>query len=133
VKLAHLLPRTSDYRFEYLGADLIAGVTVAIVALPLALGFAVSTGVSPAVGVTTAIVAGIVAAFFGGSNFQVSGPTGAMTVVLIPIVASRGPEALPLVASLPGCCLWQWRSPASDAMSDSSRGRSSPASPTASP
>ena len=105
MKIARLLPRTTDYRLEYLGADLIAGVTVAIVALPLALGFAVSTGVAPAVGVTTAIVAGIVAAFFGGSNFQVSGPTGAMTVVLIPIVASRGPEALPLVAVVAGLLL----------------------------
>lgn len=78
---------------------------MAVVALPLALGFAVSTGVGAAVGVTTAIVAGIVAALFGGSNFQVSGPTGAMTVVLIPIVAQRGPEALPLVAIVAGLLL----------------------------
>jgi hypothetical protein len=47
----------------------------------------------------------VVAALFGGSNFQVSGPTGAMTVVLIPIVASRGPEALPLVAIVAGLLL----------------------------
>lgn len=105
MKFARLLPRASDYRLEFLGADLVAGATVAVVALPLALGFAVSTGVAPAVGVTTAIVAGIVAAVFGGSNFQVSGPTGAMTVVLIPIVASRGPEALPLVAIVAGLLL----------------------------
>ncbi|MBI5157573.1 MAG: SulP family inorganic anion transporter [Acidimicrobiia bacterium] len=105
MKIGSLLPRASDYRLEYLGADLISGVTVAVVALPLALGFAVSTGVSPAVGVITAIVAGIIAALFGGSNFQVSGPTGAMTVVLIPIAASRGPEALPLVAIIAGLLL----------------------------
>ncbi len=102
---SRLLPRRGDYRFEFLGADLVAGATVAIVALPLALGFAVSTGVSPAVGLTTAIVAGFVAALFGGSNFQVTGPTGAMTVVLIPIVAQRGPEALPLVAVVAGLLL----------------------------
>ncbi len=105
VSLARLLPRRSDYRFEFLRADLIAGVTVAVVALPLALGFAVSTGVSPALGVTTAIVGGIVAAVFGGSNFQVSGPTGAMTVVLIPIVARHGAQALPLVAVVAGLLL----------------------------
>jgi SulP family sulfate permease len=61
--------------------------------------------VAPAVWVNTDIVAGVVAAFFGGSNFQVSGPTGAMTVVLIPIVAARGPEALPLVAVVAGLLL----------------------------
>ncbi|HEX5630861.1 MAG TPA: SulP family inorganic anion transporter, partial [Acidimicrobiia bacterium] len=105
MNFSRLLPRRGDYRFEFLGADLVAGATVAIVALPLALGFAVSTGVSPAVGLTTAIVAGFVAALFGGSNFQVTGPTGAMTVVLIPIVAQRGPEALPLVAVVAGLLL----------------------------
>ena len=105
MNVTRLLPRSSDYRFEFLGADLVSGATVAVVALPLALGFAVTTGVPPTVGVTTAIVAGIVAAVFGGSNFQVSGPTGAMTVVLIPIVTQRGPEALPLVAIVAGLLL----------------------------
>jgi sulfate permease, SulP family len=75
----------------------LAGITVALVALPLALGFGVTAGVGPAAGITTAIVAGFVAAWLGGSNFQVSGPTGAMTVVLLPIVASQGVEALVVV------------------------------------
>ncbi|KAA2247282.1 SulP family inorganic anion transporter [Solihabitans fulvus] len=70
--------------------DLVAGVTVAIVALPLALGFGVSSGLGAAAGLVTAIVAGAVAAVFGGSNLQVSGPTGAMTVVLVPIVHAYG-------------------------------------------
>ena len=52
--------------------DLFAGVTVGIVALPLALGFAITTGASPSAGLVTAIVAGIVAAIFGGSNYQIS-------------------------------------------------------------
>ena len=65
---------------------------VALVALPLALGFGVASGVGAAAGITTAIVAGILAAIFGGSNVQVSGPTGAMTVVLIPIVANHGAD-----------------------------------------
>jgi SulP family sulfate permease len=55
--------------------DLLAGVTVAIVALPLALGFGQTSGLGPEAGLITAIVAGVLAAVFGGSNLQVSGPT----------------------------------------------------------
>ena len=55
------------------------------------LGFGVSSGLGAAGGLATAIVAGALAALFGGSNLQVSGPTGAMTVVLVPIVAQYGP------------------------------------------
>ncbi len=76
--------------FRFWRNDLMAGVTVGIVALPLALGFAITTGAPASVGLTTAIIAGFIAAFFGGSNFQVSGPTGAMTVVLVPLVANYG-------------------------------------------
>ncbi len=57
--------------------DLLAGLTVAIVALPLALGFGVSSGLGAEAGLATAVVAGALAAVFGGSNLQVSGPTGA--------------------------------------------------------
>lgn len=74
--------------------DLIAGATVALVALPLALAFGVTTGAGPAAGLATAIVAGLVAAIFGGSNYQVSGPTGAMTVILVPIVAQYSARSL---------------------------------------
>jgi len=77
-------------------------VTVGIVALPLALAFGVATGVGAAPGLVTAVVAGAVAAVFGGSHLQVSGPTGAMTVVLVPLVASRGPEVVYAVAVLAG-------------------------------
>ena len=83
------LPRRSDYdglRSSWRG-DLLAGVTVGVVALPLALAFGVTSGVGAAAGLITAIVAGLVAGVFGGSSLQVSGPTGAMTVVLLPIVA----------------------------------------------
>ncbi len=74
--------------------DLVAGATVALVALPLALAFGVTTGAGPAAGLVTAIVAGLVAAIFGGSNYQVSGPTGAMTVVLVPIVTQYSAKSL---------------------------------------
>jgi SulP family sulfate permease len=57
--------------------DLLAGVTVAVVALPLALAFGVTSGLGAEAGIVTAIVAGIVAGAFGGSHVQVSGPTGA--------------------------------------------------------
>lgn len=85
--------------------DLIAGVTVAIVALPLALAFGISSGLGAGAGLVTAIVAGVLAAIFGGSNLQVSGPTGAMTVVLVPIVAEFGPGAVLIVGLLAGALL----------------------------
>jgi SulP family sulfate permease len=82
--------------------DAVAGVTVAIVALPLALGFGITSGMSAAAGLTTAIIAGFIAAILGGSRFQVSGPTGAMTVVLIPIIHSYGIQAIPLLGLMAG-------------------------------
>jgi SulP family sulfate permease len=83
-------------------SDLAAGLTVAIVALPLAIGFAVTTGMSAASGITTAIIAGFLGALFGGSRYQVSGPTGAMTVVLIPIVTQYGAAAIPALGVMAG-------------------------------
>ena len=82
--------------------DLVAGITVAVVALPLALGFSITSGLPAAAGLTTAIIAGFLAAIFGGSKYQVSGPTGAMTVILIPIVHSYGSKAIPLLGLLAG-------------------------------
>ncbi|MET8978031.1 SulP family inorganic anion transporter [Streptomyces sp. NPDC004539] len=85
--------------------DLLAGLTVAIVALPLALGFGVSSGLGAEAGLATAVVAGAVAAVFGGSNLQVSGPTGAMTVVLVPIVGEYGPTGVLMVGLMAGVML----------------------------
>ncbi|HEV7948597.1 MAG TPA: SulP family inorganic anion transporter [Glaciihabitans sp.] len=82
--------------------DVVAGVTVGIVALPLALAFGVSSGAGAAAGLVTAIVAGLVAAVFGGSHVQVSGPTGAMVVVLAPVVAVYGVSAIPVVTLMAG-------------------------------
>jgi SulP family sulfate permease len=81
-RLIRLLPTRDDWTAmrRQPRRDLIAGLTVAVVALPLALGFGVSSGLGAAAGLATAIVAGTLAAIFGGSNLQVSGPTGAMTV-----------------------------------------------------
>jgi SulP family sulfate permease len=103
-RLTSLLPRRADYaplRTSWRG-DLVAGVTVGVVALPLALAFGITTGLGAESGLITAIVAGLVAAVFGGSNVQVSGPTGAMTVVLVPIVAKYGPDAVFVVGLMAG-------------------------------
>jgi MFS superfamily sulfate permease-like transporter len=78
---------------------------VGLVALPLALGFGVSSGMGAGAGLVTAIVAGALAAVFGGSRVQVSGPTGAMTVVLVPIVATHGSEGVLVVGLLAGIVL----------------------------
>ncbi len=85
--------------------DLVAGLTVAIVALPLALGFGISSGLGAGAGIATAVVAGVLAALFGGSSLQVSGPTGAMTVVLVPIVAQFGADGVLVVGLLAGVLL----------------------------
>ncbi|MFG3526721.1 SulP family inorganic anion transporter [Streptomyces sp. NPDC047917] len=85
--------------------DLLAGLTVAVVALPLALGFGVSSGLGAEAGLATAVVAGAVAAVFGGSGLQVSGPTGAMTVVLVPIVARYGTGGVLMVGLIAGLML----------------------------
>lgn len=102
--VARLLPSRADY--AGLGGswrrDLVAGVTVGVVALPLALAFGISSGVGVAAGLITAVVAGVVAAVFGGSHVQVSGPTGAMAVVLAPIVTNYGLGSVAVVTVLAG-------------------------------
>ncbi|WP_310528191.1 SulP family inorganic anion transporter [Nocardioides sp.] len=85
--------------------NLVAGLTVAIVALPLALAFGAASGLGAQAGLVTAVVAGIVAAVFGGSNIQVSGPTGAMTVVLVPVVHQHGVTGVLMVGMLAGVVL----------------------------
>jgi sulfate permease, SulP family len=106
-RLTALLPGRSDLTETRRDPrrDLLAGLTVAIVALPLALGFGVSSGLGAAAGLATAVVAGALAAVFGGSNLQVSGPTGAMTVVLMPIVAEHGPGGVLTVGLMAGVML----------------------------
>jgi SulP family sulfate permease len=85
--------------------DLVAGLTVGVVALPLALAFGISSGMGAAAGLVTAIVAGALAAVFGGSHLQVSGPTGAMTVILVPIIAQYGTNGVLVVGLLAGVLL----------------------------
>lgn len=106
-RLRALLPGRSDWDAVRRSPrrDLVAGLTVAIVALPLALAFGVTSGMGAQAGLVTAIVAGALAAVFGGSNLQVSGPTGAMTVVLVPVVHEFGGPGVLMVGVLAGLAL----------------------------
>jgi SulP family sulfate permease len=91
-------------RADFFG-DLSAGVTVGIIALPLAIGFAIASGVTPQQGLWTGIVAGLAVAFLGGSRFQVAGPTGAFVPVLFSIVAEHGYAGLALAVMMAGVML----------------------------
>jgi carbonic anhydrase len=89
--MRRLLPEwRSMVSSKHLKDDLIAGITVACVAVPLALAIALASGVSPAVGLVTAIVAGVVCALFGGSRLAVSGPAAAMAVLIAALVEEYG-------------------------------------------
>ncbi len=85
--------------------DLIAGLTVAAVALPLALAFGVASGATAAAGLVTAIIAGLVIGALGGAPYQISGPTGAMSAVLIVVVAQQGLRGLWLASLLAGAII----------------------------
>lgn len=103
----NLMPTKADWRDAKRDPvkDLVAGITVAIVALPLALAFGIASGLGAESGITTAIIAGALAAIFGGSRLQVSGPTGAMTVVLVPIVHQFGVSGVLMVGLMAGLLL----------------------------
>lgn len=85
--------------------DLLSGFTVAAVALPLALAFGVSSGATAAAGLVTAVIAGVVIGGLSGASFQISGPTGAMTAILITIAAKYGMQGILLASFLAGCIL----------------------------
>lgn len=106
-RLRALLPPRSDWEAVKRSPrrDLLAGLTVAVVALPLALAFGATSGLGAEAGIATAVVAGAVAAVFGGSNLQVSGPTGAMTVVLVPVVHQFGASGVLFVGFIAGLAL----------------------------
>ncbi len=93
------------YSLESLRADLIAGVTVGLVALPLAMAFAISSGVSPQAGIYCAIVTGFIISALGGSNFQIGGPTGAFVVVVAAIIAEHGIDGLFMATMMAGVIL----------------------------
>ena len=88
-----------SYNKIKLANDLVAGVIVAIIALPLSIALAIASGVSPEQGLYTAIVAGFVIALFGGSSVNISGPTAAFATIVAGVVAAHG---------LSGVWVWAW-------------------------
>jgi SulP family sulfate permease len=89
VNLKHLFMKNKVNKFQHLRGDIFGGITAAIVALPLALAFGVSSGLGAIAGLYGAIALGIFAALFGGTNTQISGPTGPMAVVSATVIASQ--------------------------------------------
>jgi SulP family sulfate permease len=99
--LAHL----PGYDLPTFRADLFAGVTVAMVALPLSLAIAIASGASPAQGLVTAIVAGFLISALGGSRVQIGGPTGAFIVVVAGVIAAHGLDGLIIATFMAGLIL----------------------------
>lgn len=97
--------RFEGYTFDSLRRDLIAGLIVGVVAIPLGMAFAIASGVSPQYGIYTTIVAGILISLFGGSKFQIGGPTGAFIPILAAIVLQYGYEKLLLAGVMAGAIL----------------------------
>ncbi|HYO87388.1 MAG TPA: SulP family inorganic anion transporter [Candidatus Limnocylindrales bacterium] len=94
------------YNAGRLRADVLAGITVAAVALPLALAFGIASGATAAAGLVTAIVAGLVIGFLGGAGYQISGPTGAMSAVLIVLSMRYGLQGVLLAGLLSGIMIF---------------------------
>ena len=86
-------------------SDLIAGVTVGLVALPLAMAFAISSGMTPQAGIYCAIVTGFLISALGGSRVQIGGPTGAFVVVVSGIIAAHGIDGLFMCTMMAGVLL----------------------------
>src|SRR4051794_26059137 len=93
------------YSKDDLRADVLAGLVVGVVALPLSMALAIASGVAPQYGLYTAIVAGIVCALLGGTRCQVTGPTAAFVVILVPIVTKFGVGGLLMAGLLAGILL----------------------------
>jgi sulfate permease, SulP family len=94
-----------QYNLGFFSADVIAGVTVGLVALPLAMAFGIASGVTPQAGIYTAVIAGFVISALGGSRTQIGGPTGAFVVIVAGIVAKFGLSGLFMVTMMAGIML----------------------------
>ena len=90
---------------EHWGRNLVSGVIVGVVALPLAMAFAIASGVKPEQGIYTAIIGGLLVSLFGGSRLQIAGPTGAFIVILASITAKHGVDGLQIATMMAGLML----------------------------
>ncbi|MBC2776245.1 SulP family inorganic anion transporter [Parasphingopyxis marina] len=100
-----ILTTMRDYSWALLRADVMAGATVAMVALPLSLAIAIASGADPAAGLVTAIVGGFFISLLGGSRVQIGGPTGAFIVVVFGVIAHHGYDGLVLATLMAGIIL----------------------------
>ncbi|MCC8199740.1 MAG: sulfate permease [Tannerellaceae bacterium] len=100
-----LLTALKNYSREKFLSDLMAGIIVGIVALPLAIAFGIASGVSPEKGLITAIIGGFMVSFLGGSNVQIGGPTGAFIVIVYGIIQNFGIEGLAIATVMAGIML----------------------------
>ncbi|MFJ7939244.1 SulP family inorganic anion transporter [Peribacillus sp. NPDC096622] len=98
--------RLEGYNLGHFQKDLVAGVVVGIVAIPLAMAFAIASGVRPEYGLYTSIIAGIMVSLFGGSKYQIAGPTGAFVPVLLGVVMQYGYEKLLIAGFLAGIMIF---------------------------
>ncbi len=103
--ISRLKTEFSGYNGKKFGKDLLAGITVAAVALPLALAFGVSSGADAAAGLVTALMAGLIMGIFSGASYQISGPTGAMSAILISLVAQHGLNGVFIACFISGVIL----------------------------
>src|ERR1700716_2319224 len=94
-----------DYSLQKCSHDLVAGVTVGLVALPLAMAFSIASGLTPQAGIYCAIITGFLISLLGGSKTQIGGPTGAFVVVIAAIVAAHGVDGLFLCTIMAGVML----------------------------
>src|SRR5579885_2462639 len=103
------LPRSIEclrnYSLKSFTHDLVAGITVGLVALPLAMAFAIASGVPPQAGLYTAVVAGFLISALGGSRVQIGGPTGAFVVIVYGIVQKYGIDGLTVATLMAGVIL----------------------------
>ncbi|WP_102407495.1 SulP family inorganic anion transporter [Parabacteroides bouchesdurhonensis] len=100
-----LLTALRNYSKEKFTSDLMAGIIVGIVALPLAIAFGIASGVSPEKGLITAIIGGFIVSLLGGSNVQIGGPTGAFIVIVYGIIQNFGIEGLAIATVIAGILL----------------------------
>jgi SulP family sulfate permease len=100
-----ILTTLQDYDRGQFLADLLAGVTVAMVAIPLSLAIAIASGADPAKGLVTAVVAGFLISLLGGSRVQIGGPTGAFIVVVFGVIAAHGYDGLVIATLMAGVIL----------------------------
>ena len=100
-----LLDSLAAYSKKLFLADLIAGLTVGLVALPLAMAFGIASGVTPQAGIYTAIIGGFLVSLLGGSKIQIGGPTGAFVVIVAGIIAKHGLSGLLMVTMMAGVIL----------------------------